>query len=91
MKSVTTVFMSWGFKMNSIRNNLRRAKECDSWSREAYQWEACALSTIKGMVSIWADDTHRGEKLKGHHLVRWKKQVDDRIQELDRIFKEAEK
>ena len=44
------------------------------------------------MVSYWADEyTLNGEKLKGQDLVRWKKEVYSRIQELDKIFKEDEK
>ena len=77
--------------MNFIKRMLRLAREADSWSPEAKGFESNALSTIRGQVSIWADDMHRGEKLKGHHLVRWRKQVYARIQELDQIFKEAEK
>ena len=43
------------------------------------------------MVSFWADEyTLRGDKLKGQDLVRWKKEVYARIQELDAIFKEDE-
>jgi len=44
------------------------------------------------MVSFWADEyTLDGRKLKGQDLVRWKKEVYSRIQELDEIFKEDEK
>ena len=77
--------------MNFIRRMLRLARESDSWSPEAKGFESNALSTVKGQVSIWADDYHRGEPLKGHHKVRWMKNVYARIQELDEIFKEDEK
>ena len=44
------------------------------------------------MVEFWADEyTLRGDKLKGQDLVRWKKEVYSRIQELNAIFKEDEK
>ena len=33
----------------------------------------------------------RGDRMKGQDLVRWKKEVYSRIQELDLIFKEDEK
>ena len=77
--------------MDFVSRMLRKAKESDCGSRQQYMFESSALGTVKAMVSVWADDMHRGEKLKGHHLVRWKKQVYARIQELDQIFKEAEK
>jgi len=77
--------------MNFIRRMLRLARESDSWSPEAKGFESNALSTVRGMVSIWADDTYRGEKLKGHHLNRWAKDVLLRIQELNEVFEEDEK
>ena len=49
------------------------------------------LGTVKGMVSFWADDFHRGEKLKGHQLNRWAKDVLRRVQDLDAEFNEDEK
>jgi len=76
--------------MDFIKRMLKRASESEIMSREKYSYEAMALGTIKSMVSIWADDTHRGEPLKGHQRVRWVKDVYARIQELDKIFKEAE-
>tara|TARA_R110002020_G_scaffold146149_1_gene320594 strand:+ start:143 stop:310 length:168 start_codon:yes stop_codon:yes gene_type:complete len=54
-------------------------------------FESSALNSVKAMVSIWADDYHRGEPLKGHHKVRWMKDVYARIQELNKVFEEAEK
>ena len=55
-------------------------------------FESSALTSIKAMVSFWADEyTLRGDKMKGQDLVRWKKEVYSRIQELDEIFKEDEK
>ncbi len=77
--------------MNFIRRMLRLARESDSWSPEAKGFESNALSTVRGMVSIWADDTHRGEKLKGHQLNRWAKDVLKRVQELNEVFEEDEK
>ena len=77
--------------MSFVKRMLLRARESDIGSRDQYFFESAALGTVKAMVSVWADDMHRGEKLKGHHLVRWRKQVYARIQELDQIFKEAEK
>jgi len=77
--------------MNSIRTSLKRAREAhdkDPLSRQAYSYESWALGTIKGMVSIWADDTYRGEPLKGHQRNNWAKEVLNRIIELDKIFKE---
>jgi hypothetical protein len=56
--------------MNSIRRNLKRAQEAEPMSREQYMTESWVLGTIKGMVSIWADDTYRGEPLKGHNRNR---------------------
>ena len=78
--------------MNFIKKMLRFAREHDSWSPEAKSYESNALTSIKSMVSFWADEyTLRGDKMQGHNLVRWKKEVYDRIQELDEIFKEDEK
>ena len=76
--------------MNFIKRMLRRARESDIGSRDQYYYESAAFTTIKSMVSIWADDYHRGEPLKGHDRVRWVKDVYARIQELDKIFKEDE-
>ena len=70
---------------------LKRARESDIGSRDQYYYESAALTTVKSMVSIWADDYHRGEPLKGHNKVRWMKTVYSRIQELDELFKEDEK
>ena len=51
-----------------------------------------AQTSIKAMVEFWADEyTLNGDKMKGQNLVRWKKEVYSRIQELDLIFKEDEK
>ena len=77
--------------MDFIKRMLRLSREADSWSNEAKGYESNALSTIRGQVSIWADDTHRGEKLKGHHLNKWAKHVLTRVQELNEIFKEDDK
>ena len=78
--------------MDFIKRMLRLAREHDSWSSEAKSFESNALTSIKAMVSFWADEyTLRGDQLKGHHKVRWMKEVYSRIQELDQIFKEDEK
>ena len=78
--------------MNPLIRTLRLARESESLSKEQYSYESWALGTIRGMVSFWADEyTLRGDKMQGHNLVRWKKEVYDRIQELDEIFKEDEK
>ena len=77
--------------MNFVKRMLRRAKEAPNMSREQYMFESSALSSVKCMISIWADDYHRGEPLKGHDRVRWVKNVYNRIQELNEIFEEAEK
>ena len=78
--------------MDFIKRMLRLARESDSWSPEAKGFESSALTCIKGMVSFWADEyTLRGDRMKGQDLVRWKKEVYSRIQELDLIFKEDEK
>ena len=78
--------------MNFIKRMLRLAREHDSWSPEAKGYESSALYSIKGMVDFWADEyTLSGRKMKGQDLVRWKKEVYARIQELDEIFKEDEK
>ena len=77
--------------MDSIKRNLLKANDCDSLSREQYSYESWVLGNIKGMVSYWADEyTLDGRKLKGQDLVRWKKEVFARIQELDKIFKECD-
>ena len=78
--------------MNYIKKCLRLAREHESWSPEAKSYESYALSSIKAMVDFWADEyTLRGDRMKGQDLVRWKKEVYSRIQELDLIFKEDEK
>ena len=80
--------------MNFIRRMLKLAREepKGSWSAEAKGYESNALSSIRGMVDFWADEyTMTGRKMKGQDLVRWKKEVYARIQELDQIFKEDEK
>jgi hypothetical protein len=78
--------------MNFLKRTLRLARESEPYSPEAKGFESCALTSIKAMVSFWADEyTLRGDKMQGHNLVRWKKEVFARIQELDEIFKEDEK
>ena len=78
--------------MNFLKRMLRLAREHEPWSNEAKGFESSALTSIKAMVSFWADEyTLDGRKLKGQDLVRWKKEVFARIQELDEIFKEDEK
>ena len=78
--------------MDFIKRMLRLARESDSWSNEAKGYEANALTSIKAMVSFWADEyTLNGDKMNGQNLVRWKKEVYARVQELDKIFKEDEK
>ena len=59
-------------------------------SREQYNNESACLTSGKALVCHWADDYHRGEKLKGHNRVRWMKNVYARIQELDKLFEENE-
>ena len=78
--------------MKFIKRMLKRARESEPMSREKYNYESSALGCIKGMVEFWADEyTMSGRKMKGQDLVRWKKEVFARIQELDQIFKEDEK
>ena len=78
--------------MDFVKRMLRLAREHDSWSPEAKRYESDALTSIKSLVSFWADDNDfRGNPMKGQDLVRWKKEVYARIQELDAIFKEDEK
>ena len=78
--------------MNFLKRMLRLARESEPMSREQYSFESSALTSIKAMVDFWADEyTLRGDKLKVLDLVRWKKEVYSRIQELDAIFKEDEK
>ena len=78
--------------MKYIKRMLRLAREHDSWSPEAKSYESYALHSIKGMVDFWADEfTLSGRKMKGQDLVRWKKEVYSRIQELNEIFQEDEK
>tara|TARA_Y100000593_G_scaffold83537_1_gene157564 strand:- start:697 stop:954 length:258 start_codon:yes stop_codon:yes gene_type:complete len=76
--------------MESIKRNLKRSREAGFGKGEFF--ESSALWTIRGMVEYWADETtFRGDKLKGQDLVRWKKEVYSRIQELNKIFQEDEK
>jgi len=78
--------------MNFLKRTLRLARESEPYSSEQKSFESSALTSIKAMVSFWADEyTLDGRKLKGQDLVRWKKEVYSRIQELDEIFKEDEK
>ena len=78
--------------MDFIKRMLRLARESEPYSAEAKSFESNCLTSIKSMVSFWADEyTLRGDKMQGHNLVRWKKEVYSRIQELDQIFKEDEK
>ena len=77
--------------MDSIKRNLLKANDCDSLSREQYSYDSWVLGNIKGMVSFWADENDfRGRKMTGHQLVAWKKEVFERIKELDKIFKECD-
>ena len=46
--------------MNFIKRMLKRARESEIMSREKANYESAALTSIKAMVSIWADDYHRG-------------------------------
>ena len=76
--------------MEAIRRNLKNAREADYGKKEVYL--TSVLWNIRGMVEFWADEyTLRGDKLKGQDLVRWKKEVYSRIQELNEIFQEDEK
>ena len=78
--------------MDFIKRMLRLAREADSWTPEAKQYESNALSSIRGLVEFWSDEyTMSGRKMKGQDLVRWKKEVYSRIQELNEIFQEDEK
>ena len=78
--------------MNFVKRMLRLARESDLWSPEAKGFESSALMSIRGMVEFWADEyTLSGRKMKGQDLVRWKKEVFRRIQELNEIFQEDEK
>ena len=77
--------------MNFIKRMLRRARKCEPMSREKYNYESACLTSVRALISIWADDYHRGEPLKGHDRVRWIKSCYARMQELDEIFKEDEK
>ena len=78
--------------MNFLKRMLRLARESEPYSTEQKSFESNCLTSIKAMVSFWADEyTLDGRKLKGQDLVRWKKEVYSRIQELDEIFKEDEK
>ena len=78
--------------MNFLKRMLKRARESEAMSREQYSFESAALTSIKAMVEFWADEyTLNGDKMKGQNLVRWKKEVYSRIQELDLIFKEDDK
>ena len=78
--------------MNFIKRMLRLARESEPYSSEQKSFESSALTSIKAMVDFWADEyTLSGDKMQGHNLVRWKKEVFRRIQELDEIFKEDER
>ena len=77
--------------MDFVKRMLKRASESDIGSRDQYFFESAALTSIRAMISIWADDHHRGEPLKGHDRVRWVKSCYARMQELDKLFKEDEK
>ena len=78
--------------MDFIKRMLRLAREAETGSREQYSYESSALMSIRGLVEFWADEhTFRGDKLKGQDLVRWKKEVYSRVQELNEIFQEDEK
>ena len=77
--------------MNFIKRMLRRARKCEPMSREKYNYESACLTSVRALISIWADDYHRGEPLKGHDRVRWIKSCYARMQELDELFKEDEK
>ena len=78
--------------MDFLKRMLRLARESEPYSSEAKSFESNCLTSIKAMVNFWADEyTLRGDKMTGHNLVRWKKEVYSRIQELDEIFKEDEK
>lgn len=78
--------------MTFLERMLRLAREHDAWSPEAKSFESNALTNIRSMISFWADEyTLRGDKMSGHRLVAWKKEVYSRIQELDKIFKEDDK
>tara|TARA_R100001594_G_scaffold3055_1_gene11750 strand:+ start:92 stop:334 length:243 start_codon:yes stop_codon:yes gene_type:complete len=76
--------------MDSIKRNLKNAREADYGKKEVYL--SSVLWTIRGMVEYWADEnTLSGRKMTGHNLVRWKKEVFKRVQELNDIFQEDEK
>ena len=78
--------------MTFLERMLRLAREHDAWSPEAKSFESNALTNIRSMISFWADEyTLNGDKMKGQNLVRWKKEVYSRIQEMNEVFKEDEK
>ena len=78
--------------MNFVKRMLKRARESEVMSREQYNYESAALTSIKSMVSYWADlHDSQGELLNGHQRNNWAKDVLKRIIELDKIFKEDEK
>ena len=92
LKMKVTVSASGVINMDFIRRMLKLAREHDSWSPEAKGFESNALTSIKSLVSFWADDNDfRGNPMKGQQLVAWKKEVHGRVKELDAIFKEDEK
>jgi len=75
--------------MESIRRNLKRARESEPMSREQYSYDSWNLGMLKGMVSYWADTGFcNGNK---HRENTWAKEVLVRIKELDKIFKEDKK
>ena len=76
--------------MDFVKRMLKRASESEVGSRDQYFFESAALTSIRAMISIWADDHHRGEPLKGHDRVRWVKEVYGRLQELDKILNQRE-
>ena len=75
--------------MESIRRNLKRARDSEPLSREQYSYDSWNLGVIKGMVDYWANtDFCEGNK---HIENNWAKEVLKRIKELDKTFKEDKK
>ena len=70
-----------------LKTHLTRAKNSEAMSKDQYRHEANAFWVLSGMINYLSET----DGMKGHELVRYNKYVVERLQEITKTIKEAEK
>ena len=70
-----------------LKTHLIRAKNSEAMSKDQYRHEANAFWVLSGMINYLSET----DGMKGHELVRYNKYVVERLQEITKTIKEAEK